>query len=145
MVDSANVAYVRAAGTDLGVPSGGVSKRAPLLVQLYPSLNQTEPTIFKSLLAVDISSETTIWTPEAGKKFRLLGLVITQGTLTGDITLRDDTAGSTILVIPATPVGQPLAVSLGRVGLLSATADYVLTAEGESTETISGFIYGTEE
>ena len=109
------------------------------------TLNAGEPTTFKSLAAVVITSETTIWTPAAGKKFRLMGFVITQGVVTGDITLKDDTAGTTILVIPATPEGQPLAVSLGRVGLLSSTADHVLTATGVSTETISGFVYGTEE
>lgn len=145
MIDSVGVVYLKAAGDDLGIPVGGVNKHAPALVQLYPEPLTTEPTVFKSLSAVDISSEVTVWDPATGKKFRLLGFVITQGTLTGDIILRDDTAGATILVIPATPVGQPLAVPLGRIGLLSETANNVLTAQGVSTETISGFFYGTEE
>ena len=103
------------------------------------------PTTFVPLSAVDISSEATVWTPAGGKKFRLLGYVITQGTLTGDVILRDDTAGTTILVIPAQTVGiAQVSPPLGD-GILSATADHVLTAEGESTETISGYLFGVEE
>jgi hypothetical protein len=102
------------------------------------------PKIFKPLLAVAITAETTIWTPAAGKKFRLMGFVITQGTLTGNVTLRDNTAGTTILVIPASVVGNSLYVPLGN-GILSAAANNVLTAQGAATETISGFVFGTEE
>lgn len=102
------------------------------------------PTVFKNLNAVTITSETTIWTPAAGKKFRLMGFVLTQGTATGNVTLKDNTAGTTILIIPATTLGQPLSMALGN-GILSAAANNVLTATGVSTETISGFVYGTEE
>jgi hypothetical protein len=130
-----------AGGTEVGLALGATVGLAPGAVVALAG----EPTVFKPLLAVDISSEVAIWTPESGKKFRLLGFVITQGTLTGDVTLRDDTGGSTLLVIPAAPVGQPLTVSLGRVGLLSGAADRVLTAQGASTETLSGFVYGVEE
>ena len=102
------------------------------------------PSVFKPLAAVLITSQTTIWTPASGKKFRLMGFVITQGVLAGNITLKDNTSGTTILVIPSTPVGQPLNVPLGN-GILSAAANNVLTATGSATETISGFCYGTEE
>jgi hypothetical protein len=114
--------------------------RLPVLVDGLPLI----PNVFKSFSAVDISYETTIWAPASGMRFRLMGFVITQGTVTGDITLRDNTYGSTILVIPATPVGQPLYVPLGN-GILAAVGDNVLTAEGVSTEVISGFVFGTEE
>jgi hypothetical protein len=104
------------------------------------------PTIFKSFSAQLITSETTIWTPAAGKKFRLMGFVITQGIVAGNITLRDNTGGTTILVIPSTPIGQPLNVGIGMGnGILSAAANNVLTAQGTATETISGFLFGTEE
>jgi hypothetical protein len=99
--------------------------------------------VFKSVAGQVITSETTVWTPTSGKKFKLMGYVITQGVATGNITLKDNTAGTTILTIPATPVGQPLAVSLGA-GITSATANNVLTATGVSTETISGYFYGVE-
>src|SRR5271154_3473343 len=58
------------------------------------------PNIFKTLSSVTISSETTIWTPASGKKFRLMGWCITQGTVTGAITIKDNTGGTTILIIP---------------------------------------------
>lgn len=102
------------------------------------------PKVFKPLSAVVITTETTIWTPASGKKFRLMGFVITQGVATGDVTLKDNTGGTTILVIPATPTGQPLPFGMGN-GILSAAVNNVLTATGASTETISGFVYGTEE
>jgi hypothetical protein len=105
---------------------------------------QRTPHVFKSFSGTVITSETTIWTPTSGKKFRLMGFVITQGVATGNITLKDNTAGTTILVIPATPTGQPLPFAMGN-GILSAAANNVLTATGTSTETISGFVYGTEE
>jgi hypothetical protein len=137
---------LKAEGTGTaGTPAGGVvTVQGDGAGTALPVAVTGQPNVFKSLSAVNISSETTIWTPAGGKKFRLMGFVITQGTLTGDITLRDDTAGTTILVIPATPVGQPLSVSLGD-GILSSTADHVLTATGVSTETISGFLLGREE
>lgn len=100
--------------------------------------------VFKNLSAVVITSETTIWTPASGKKFRLMGLVLAQGVLTGAITLKDNTAGSTILIIPPTTVGVSFQIILGN-GILSATADFVLTATGSTGETLTGFVYGREE
>jgi hypothetical protein len=99
--------------------------------------------VFQSFSALAITAEATLWTPTSGKKFVLMGFVITQNTLAGDITLKDGTGGATILTIPATPVGQPLAVPLGA-GITSATADNLLRAIGVATETISGFVYGRE-
>jgi hypothetical protein len=103
------------------------------------------PIVFKSLSAVVITSETTIWTPTAGKKFRFMGGLITQGVATGAVTLKDNTAGSTILILPPHTIAQAVAFSLGGNGILSAAANNVLTATGASTETLTGFIYGTEE
>ena len=101
------------------------------------------PNVFKSFSGLAITAEATLWTPTGGKKFVLMGFVITQGTLTGDLTLTDGTGGSTILVVPATPVGQPLAVPLGA-GITSGAANRLLRAIGVATETISGFVYGQE-
>lgn len=106
---------------------------------------QRTPAVFKSLSAALVTAETTIWTPAAGKKFRLMGYAIAQGTVTGAVTLRDNTAGPTILVIPQNTVGvASIAPPLGN-GILSAAANNVLTAQGASTETITGFVFGTEE
>ena len=117
----------------------------PIAVDAFGSLSVggLNSNVFKPFAATTITNETTIWDPTAGKKFQLLGFVITQSVATGDVTLRDGTAGTTILVIPANTVGVALAVPLGA-GLTSATADNVLTAQGASTEKIAGFVYGRE-
>jgi len=103
------------------------------------------PLVFKTLSAVVITSETTIWTPATGKKFRLMGLWITQGVVTGAVTLKDNTAGTTIFIIPQNTIAVAMApIYLGN-GILSAAANNVLTATGASTETITGVVFGTEE
>lgn len=101
--------------------------------------------VFKSQSAVVITSETTIWTPAAGKKFRIMGWCLTQGVATGAVTLKDNTAGTTILIIPANTIAVATCVNLPGNGFLSATAGNVLTATGASTETITGTFFGTEE
>lgn len=99
-----------------------------------------------NLAAVGIASETIIWTPAAGRKFRLLGYKLTSGTVGGNVTLRDNTAGATILTIPfgaaAAPDTSP--PNFGN-GILSAVAGNVLTAQGAATQTLSGYLFGCEE
>ena len=103
------------------------------------------PSVFKTLSAVVITSETAIWTPAAGKKFRLMGFCLTQGVLTGAVTIKDGTAGTTILIIPQTTIGVAFASPPMGNGILSAAADNVLTATGATAETLTGFVFGTEE
>lgn len=102
------------------------------------------PFVFKTLSAVVITSETTVWTPATGKKFRLMGFMLAQGVATGAVTFKDNTAGTTIFIMPAHTVGVGMVVHLGN-GILSAAANNVLTATGVSTETLTGTIFGTEE
>lgn len=102
-------------------------------------------TKFINLNAVAVGTEATIWTPGAGKKFRLMGFVLTQGVITGTVLLKDNTAGSTILIIPPNTVAVVMpSVFIGN-GILSAAANNVLTATGVATETLTGFLFGTEE
>lgn len=101
--------------------------------------------VFKPQAAVVITSETTVWTPAAGKKFRLMGYCVTQGVATGAITLKDNTAGTTIATIPQNTVGVANCFNFPGNGILSATAGNVLTATGVSTETLTGTLIGTEE
>lgn len=103
------------------------------------------PNVFKNLSAVVITSETTIWTPAAGKKFRLMGFCLTQGVATGAVVLKDNTAGTTILIIPPQTIAVAFASPPMGNGILSAAANNVLTATGASTETLTGFVFGTEE
>lgn len=102
------------------------------------------PTIFKPLTAASVAAEATIWTPAAGKKFRIMGYCLTSGVVGGNITIKDNTAGTTIMVIPFGAAAAPLTDSFGN-GILSAAANNVLTATGTATQTLSGYVYGTEE
>lgn len=102
------------------------------------------PNVFKPLSAVTITTETTIWTPTAGKKFRLMGIHF-RPSAAMDVTLRDNTAGTIIAIVGAgSATATPSNVLFGN-GILSGAADRVLTAIGSAAGTISGTIFGTEE
>ena len=103
------------------------------------------PDVFVPFSGLAITTEADVWVPTSGKRFRLMGFVITQGTLAGDVTLKDGTGLATIFTVPATLVGQPLYIPIGATGLLSGASDRHLTATGTATETISGTVWGTEE
>lgn len=101
------------------------------------------PKVFKPQSAVSIASEATIWTPASGKKFRLTGYHLS-ASVAGNITLKDGTAGTTIVIVPSGTGGSGVFVDLGN-GILSATADNVLTATGPAASTLSGMVFGNEE
>lgn len=105
---------------------------------------QRTPKIFIPLNAVSIAAEATLWTPAAGKKFRLMGFSLASGTVGGGITLKDNTAGTTILIVPTATVAVAVNGNLGN-GILSAAANNVLTGTGIATETVTGYLFGTEE
>lgn len=103
------------------------------------------PLVFKPLTAVSIATEATIWSPAAGTKFRIMGFLLTSGVVGGNVILKDNTAGTTILVIPFGAAAVPIFSSDMGNGILSATANNVLTATGTATQTLSGYVFGTEE
>lgn len=98
---------------------------------------------FKTFQAVTITSETTIWTPTSGKKFRLMGWSLTL-SVAGYIIIRDNTAGTVIAVIPSGAGGAGGPIQLGN-GILSAAANNVLTAQGSAAGTLTGMVWGMEE
>jgi hypothetical protein len=102
-------------------------------------------TVFKPFNGTVVTSETTVWTPQPGKRFRLLGYTITQGVATGALTLKDGTGGATILTIPQHTVGVALQSQPMGFGIPSTTVNNPLTITGASTETITGYVFGTEE
>jgi hypothetical protein len=104
---------------------------------------QRTPVVFKPLNGVAVATETAIWTPAAGKRFRLMGFVLA-GSVAGNYVLRDNTAGTIILVVPSA-AGAPVALPPLGNGILSAAANNVLTCTGPASSTLSGFVYGTEE
>lgn len=111
-----------------------------------PSEMLRTPNIYKVMAAIVINPEATIWTPAAGKKFRLMGFFFAEGVATGAITVRDNTAGTIILRLPAITINVGTLFLLPGNGILSAAANNVLTATGAGVgETIDGTVFGTEE
>ena len=90
------------------------------------------------------TTETTIWTPQSGRKFRLMGFVLnaSAGTL---LTFKDNTAGTTIftLTVPANVPTQITPDLLGN-GYLSATINNVLTVTRGTSAALDGFLVGQE-
>lgn len=102
------------------------------------------PGKFVSVNSLSIAAETTVWTPAAGRKFRLQGYNLV-GSTAANITLKDNTGGSTILTIPGVAAGQlNFSPPMGN-GILSAAPNNVLTANAGAADVISGYFFGTEE
>lgn len=96
----------------------------------------------KTLSAVAVGSETTVWTPASGKKFRLTGVIISLSA-NANLTLKDNTAGTTLMVLPIL-ANTPLVLDFGT-GFLSAAANNVLTATSSAAANLSGTLFGKEE
>jgi hypothetical protein len=108
------------------------------------------PNVFKTIAGVAITAGTpqTIWTPAAGKKFRLLGYVLGASATTGAagsvFILKDNT--TEILRAVDNGAGGINAISppLGN-GYLSAAADNPLKLDAAANCTAQGFVCGCEE
>lgn len=98
--------------------------------------------VFKPQSAVSVASETTVWTPASGKRFRLMAGIVTC-SVAGNLTFKDNTAGTVIAIIPVL-AGAPVSFDF-KNGILSAAANNVLTCTGPASSTLSGVVYGTEE
>lgn len=108
------------------------------------AIGTRNPNKFITLNNVVITAQTPIWTPAAGKKFRLMGYVLTAGVVAGNVILQDG-ASTTIYLIPFGAIAQTIvSTDLGN-GILSSTAAQALNATGQSTQTLSGTIFGIEE
>lgn len=114
------------------------------------------PNVFKTV-AVTASGNTTIWTPAAGKKFRLMGGTIsasgTAAALVADLLKLQDGAGGTniiqfMIAINTTVTGDTqIPFTLGN-GYLSGAINTVLNANLATALTGGNIIvnvYGTEE
>lgn len=116
----------------------------PLLYNGQVVQRARAPGKFISVNALSIATETTVWTPASGRRFRLMGYQLSS-TGAQNIVLKDNTAGTTILVIPGITIGQlNFSPAMGN-GILSVAANNVLTANAGGTNAISGFFFGTEE
>ena len=94
--------------------------------------------------AVTAGTGVTIWTPAAGKKFRLMGWALTL-SVAGSIIFGDNAIGTLIYRTPALLANTPLTAPPMGNGFLSAAANNVLKADVTATGNISGVVFGTEE
>lgn len=121
----------------------GVNVRALSQVQVNGQFERRRaPGTFKPVTLGAATAETTIWTPAAGKKFRLMGFVLTTGAQTV-LTFKDNTAGTTIAVVELA-ANSPFRLDLGN-GILSTAANNVLTVTRGTSAALNGTIIGGEE
>lgn len=104
------------------------------------------PTVFKPFASTAITAGTgfTVWTPGAGKKFRLMGWMISS-SVAGQIIFGDNLVGTVIARSEALVAAGVSNASdgLGN-GILSAVANNVLKIDGP-TGNVAGMVWGTEE
>ncbi|MGH9452365.1 MAG: hypothetical protein ACRD2O_00165 [Terriglobia bacterium] len=110
----------------------------------FSSVLARTPNIFKTIAAVAVTAGTpvAIWTPAAGKKFRLMGFMLSL-TVAGSVILDDSATEIIRTPLMAAGVGQS-APPMGN-GILSAAANNILKADVSASGSVSGFVYGTEE
>jgi hypothetical protein len=104
------------------------------------------PDVFKKIQAVAITAGTpvSVWTPAAGKKFRLMGYVLST-SVAGTSVLIEDGTGNEVLRAPTGAANNAAAAPAMGNGYLSAAANNALFLDVTATATVSGFVYGVEE
>lgn len=105
------------------------------------------PNVIKTVAAVAITAATgvTIWTPAAGKKFRLMGWSLSSSAAAA-LIFGDNVVGTVILrseLLAAAGLSQ-IPPGFGN-GFLSAAADNVLKLDVTANTTVSGYVFGVEE
>lgn len=130
--------------------SGVVAITSDTLTSILTALQGTlttsgslQPNVFKPLAALDVSAETTLWTPTTGTKFRLMGGLVSVTGAAGSVSFKDGNSGTTIFSIPNAVVGTALPFNLGD-GILSAVANNNLRALGAALQILNGTIWGRE-
>lgn len=101
------------------------------------------PNVFKVVALAAATAETTIWTPTSGKKFRLMGFILTCGAAS-TLTFKDNTTGTTIFAARGA-TDTPISPAAMGNGILSAAANNVLTVTRGTSCTLDGVVWGTEE
>jgi hypothetical protein len=94
--------------------------------------------------AVVAGTGTVVWTPAAGKKFRLMGFALAL-SVAGSIVFCDHVVATILFRTPALLAGTPFAGPPLGNGKLSALANNVLRLDVTAGGNVSGFVFGTEE
>jgi hypothetical protein len=106
------------------------------------------PTVFKPFASTAITAGTgiTLWTPAGGKKFRLMGWVISSD-VAAQLIFGDNAIGTVIARTAKLVAASIAAKGKGDIGngILSAAANNVLKLDTTATGNVAGIVWGTEE
>lgn len=121
---------------------------ATLAVQLCTDLLQWQqirtPAVWKSG-QLGAAGDNAIWTPVAGKKFRLMGLVLNPTGNTGLIKLTDNPGGTVLYQTTATAAAFIPHVLFNVNGYLSSAANQVLEMNLTNAVATNYTVWGLEE
>jgi hypothetical protein len=92
--------------------------------------------------AVTAGTPVGVWTPAAGKRFRLLGWALSL-SVAGSVILKDQ--GAEFMRTPLMAAGVGLVSQVMANGYLSSAANNVLQIDVTASGNVSGFVYGIEE
>jgi hypothetical protein len=160
----------KATGNFLGVASPlanmtassyAIATRSQLFVSPWPSASEPlrTPTTYKFATCAAATGATVIWAPAAGKKFRLMGLIICpSGTAAAaglrTFSIEEETLGQIMaasVIAPAAGVGcnAPIVIDLPGNGYLATLADKdLIITTGTTAYTVGSdavTAWGTEE
>jgi hypothetical protein len=97
------------------------------------------------IFALMTGADVVVWTPPAGKRFRLLGYALSSSVIVGAVTLKDGSGGPNIGFIPNQTLNVPnISPPMGN-GILSSAVNNALCFNGVNTQILTGFLMGTEE
>lgn len=101
------------------------------------------PNVFKVVtLTIVAGTPQVVWTPAAGKKFRLMGWSLSL-SVDGRV-LFDDGVTTDVLGTRAAVAGEGDTVDIGN-GLLSSAANNTLRIDASASGDVRGLVWGTEE
>lgn len=136
LVTSQDPAYYQAVGDGVPLPVGLYAWDGAAWTRFYVASQRIDQN------AVDIHAITTVWTPAAGKSFRLLGGSISMSAAVS-VLFEDNGAGNYIWRTPVLVANAPYNFDLGPEGYLASAAGNVLKATGSGAGTLTGVLYGT--
>ena len=102
------------------------------------------PNTGKYIQLASSAAEQNIWTPAAGKKFRLMGFILTTD-VDCNLTFRDNPTGALIFLASAKALVPTITPPNLINGFLSGNINRILTIQASAAATIFGTVFGCEE
>ena len=90
-----------------------------------------------------VTTEQLAWTPDTGKKVRLLAIHL-KATVETTVAILDGSGGDPLYTVGA-PAGLPVTIPLGPIGAVSALADNAVYITSSAEADIAGTLSGCEE